>query len=178
VPVTEPVTILDPCGATGTATCEAVPPFGSLAGRRIGVLDNGKPNAALLMTEMAERLAARTGATVALVTAKRTAAEAAPVELIASVADQADLVLTGSADCGSCTSWSIYDVHQLEGAGVLAIGVTTTAFEGISREAARTLGRPEPRLAVVPHPLGGIGEDAVRQLAAGSIEQLLQLATR
>jgi hypothetical protein len=33
-------------------------------------------------------------------------------------------------------------------------------------------------LAVVPHPLGGIGDDAVRQLAAGSVEQLVQLTTR
>ena len=34
----------------------------SLAGLRIAVLDNGKPNAAFVMTRLAESLAARAGA--------------------------------------------------------------------------------------------------------------------
>ena len=173
-----PVTMFDPCGETGVPQRQQTLSFDTMAGRRIGVLDNGKPNAVLLMTEMANGLADRTGATVTVIIAKRTAAEPATPEIIEHLRERADVVLTGSADCGSCTSWSIYDVHQLEEAGVLAIGVTTTAFEPISREAALTLGRPDARLAVVPHPLGGISDDAVRELAAGSVEQLLALTTR
>ena len=42
----------------------------SLAGVRIAVLDNGKPNANVVMTRAAETLAARVGATVSLVTKK------------------------------------------------------------------------------------------------------------
>ena len=44
--------------------CTLAPSPPSLAGLRIAVLDNGKPNAALVMTRAAETLAARTGATV------------------------------------------------------------------------------------------------------------------
>ena len=171
------VTIEDPCGAVGPGARTATPGLASLAGTRIGVLDNGKPNAALLLSTMAAGLAARTGATVTLEIAKRTAAEPCAPDLIARLTASADLVLTGSADCGSCTPWSIHDVDTLEAAGVRAIGVTTTAFEPISREVARTLGMGSARIAVVPHPLGGIDDDAVRALAAGAVEQLVQLAT-
>jgi hypothetical protein len=171
------ISIEDPCGAVGPGVRAAVPRFSTLAGRRIGVLDNGKPNARLLLSAMAAGLAARTGATVTLEVAKRTAAEPCAPDLITRLAASADLVLTGSADCGSCTTWSIHDVDSLEAAGACAIGVTTTAFEPISREVARTLGLLDARIAVVPHPLGGIDDDAVRLLAAGAVEQLVQLAT-
>jgi hypothetical protein len=68
-----------------------------LAGRRIAVLDNRKPNAALLMTTIAERLAARTAAEVAFVVAKGTAATPAEPEILRQL-EAADLVVTGSAD--------------------------------------------------------------------------------
>lgn len=172
------VKIYDPCGATGPSPRTPTPPFDTLANKRIGVLDNGKPNALVLMEDMANLLAARSGAQVTLVVSKRTAAEPADPEIIDRLAGACDLVLTGSADCGSCTSWSIYDVDQLERAGVRGIGVTTTAFERLSRQVALTLGLPEARVAVVRHPLGGIGEAEVAKSSALSIEQLLQLATR
>ncbi len=172
------VKIYDPCGDTGPSPKALTAPLDNLAGKRIGVLDNGKPNAMLLMEEMARLLSARTGGNVTLLTAKRTAAEAADPAIIERLHSAADVVLTGSADCGSCTSWSIYDVDQLESAGVRAVGVTTTAFEVLSRQVAATLGRADARIAVVPHPLGAIGDDKVRASAAGSIEQLIGLLSK
>jgi hypothetical protein len=68
-----------------------------LAGMRIAILDNGKPNAARLMTEVARRVAARTDARLALVVAKQTAATPAEPEILQQL-EAADLVLTGSAD--------------------------------------------------------------------------------
>lgn len=77
----------------------ASPPV--LAGLRIGVLDNAKPNARLLMVRVAEQIAARTGATVSLVTDKGPGGNAA-TPCTAAVLDrltkEVDLVLTGSAD--------------------------------------------------------------------------------
>ncbi len=171
------VKIYEPCGATGSSPRSITSPFDTLAGKRIGVLDNGTPNALLLLEEMAQQLAGRVGGTVSLVVSKRTAAEPADPEIIGRLGRGADLVLTGSADCGSCTSWSIHDVDQLERIGIRAIGVTTTAFEQLSRQVARTLGLPDARIAVVPHPLGGVGGDRVREASTGSIEQLLTLST-
>jgi len=92
-----PVRIISPVGLTGPAPARLAPPLASLAGRRIAVLDNGKPNALLLLTTIAEQLATRTDAEVALVTAKATAATPAEPEILQQLA-AADLVVTGSAD--------------------------------------------------------------------------------
>ena len=72
-----------------------------LTGLRVAVLDNGKPNARLLMTRAAEQLAARTGATVELVTDKgpgHNAATACSDQVLDRITKEVDLVLTGSAD--------------------------------------------------------------------------------
>ena len=68
-----------------------------LAGARIGVLDNQKPNAGLLMTYVAERLAERAGGPAPVVLGKN-AARPAPPEVIEQLVKEVDLVLTGSAD--------------------------------------------------------------------------------
>ena len=92
--------ILSPEGEIGTppATLAAAP--GVLAGKRVAVLENGKPNAALLMTRVAERLVERAGVELVLVTDKGRGNAATPAdeEVIERLAEEADLVLTGSAD--------------------------------------------------------------------------------
>ncbi len=85
-----------PDGAVGAAPTGLAPGAGVLAGKRIGVLDNSKPNAGLLLGRMAERLAARTGASVEVVERKN-AALPAPDDVLARLAE-AQVVLTGSAD--------------------------------------------------------------------------------
>jgi hypothetical protein len=69
----------------------------ALAGARIGVLDNGKPNAGLVMVTVAEQLAERAGGNKPLVLTKG-AAHPAPDEVITQLRQEVDLVLTGSAD--------------------------------------------------------------------------------
>jgi hypothetical protein len=68
-----------------------------LAGARIGVLDNLKPNAGLLMVTVADQLAERAGTGSPVVVTKN-AALAAPDEVLETLRREADLVLTGSAD--------------------------------------------------------------------------------
>jgi hypothetical protein len=90
--------ILSPTGNVGRpAVARARAPL-PLAGRRLVVLDNGKPGAELLLTRAAERLAARTGVAFAGVRKKRTAATPCEVELLRALGAEAELALTGSAD--------------------------------------------------------------------------------
>ena len=86
-----------PEGRVRADPAERTPGFPVLAGRRIAVLDNGKPNARLLMTTVAARLAERTSAEFTLVVAKGTAATPAEPEILQQLG-AADLVVTGSAD--------------------------------------------------------------------------------
>lgn len=91
---------------------------------------------------------------------------------------QSDLVITGAADCGSCTAYSVYDAITLEGAGKPTVVVTTTKFEPIARTLSSSLGLPAARLLVLPHPLGGTDVDTLHEWADASVERLIQLFTR
>ena len=90
-----------PDGAVGKPPVHLAPSPSVLTDLRIGVLDNAKPNARLLMVRAAEQIAARTGATVTLVTDKGlggNAATACTPPVMEQLAKEVDLVLTGSAD--------------------------------------------------------------------------------
>jgi hypothetical protein len=89
--------ILSPESAVGIPEAALAPSPAVLAGKRLAVLDNRKPHARLLMETMARRIAERTNAEVALVTAKATAATPAEPDILRQL-EAADLVITGSAD--------------------------------------------------------------------------------
>jgi hypothetical protein len=92
------IRILSPEGSVGVATTELAASPDVLAGRRLAVLDNGKPGAATLMNRAAEQLVKRAGVQLVGVYRKRTAATPCEDALIGTLAQEADLVLTGTAD--------------------------------------------------------------------------------
>ena len=91
------VQVMRPDGAIAEAGHTLAPARRVLTGARIGVLDNGKPNAGLLMTYVADRLAERAGSVKPLVLRKN-AAHPAPDEVLDQLRSEVDLVITGSAD--------------------------------------------------------------------------------
>ena len=95
--MTPPLRMLSPEGRIATAPAVLAEPVTALAGQLVAVLDNGKPNARLLLTTIAERLAVRTDAVVSLVAAKATAAEPAEPDILRQL-EAARVVVTGSAD--------------------------------------------------------------------------------
>ena len=156
----------------------------SLSGQRIAVLDNGKPNAGVVITRAAETLAARTGATVSLVTKKGPRGESAnaAVPMAPDIMDrllaEADVVVTGAADCGSCTAYSVHDAIELEKAGKPAVVVTTTRFEPIARTLSAAQGLAETRCLVLPHPIGGTDEPTLYTWADAAADELIALFTK
>ena len=90
--------ILSPEGSAGRPSVVRAKAPDVLAGRRLVVLDNGKPGAELLLSRAAERLAARAGVVFAGVRKKRTAATPCEVDLLRALGAEAELALTGTAD--------------------------------------------------------------------------------
>ena len=93
--------IYPPEGAVGRPARSLAPSPQLLNGLRIGVLDNGKPNARELMVRAADQLGSRTGARLALVTEKgpgHNAATACSDAVLDRLAEEVDVVVTGSAD--------------------------------------------------------------------------------
>lgn len=170
-----------PDGEVGPAPVSLTPPLNVLTGTRIGVLDNGKPNARLLLSRVGAQLAARTGSTLTLVTDKGPGANAATPctdAVMARLAEECDVVLTGSADCGSCTSWSVHDTVQLEELDVPAVVATTTGFVDLTRRVASGFGLPDARIAVFPHPLGGTPDETILTWADAAVDEVIELLTR
>ena len=93
------ISIYTPEGqADAGAGATALAPAGSLADRRIAVLDNGKAGAAHLLERMAEGLARRSHGEYVGLHRKGSAATPCEAALLTSLASSADLILTGTAD--------------------------------------------------------------------------------
>ena len=159
------------------------PSPGSLEGLRIGVLDNGKPNAGFVLAYAAQQLAAGTGAQVTLVTKKgpygMSANAAIPMarDIFSRLLDETDVVLTGMADCGSCTAYSVSDAIELEKAGKPAVVVTTTRFEPIAVTLSASFGLADVRKLVLPHPVGGTDEPTLREWVDEATGRVVSLLT-
>ncbi len=93
-------------------------------------------------------------------------------DIFRQVVDAADVVVTGAADCGSCTAYSVYDAISFEKAGLPAVVVTTTRFQPIAATMAADFGMADVRTLVLPHPLGGTDRDTLWRWADEAVERL------
>ena len=89
--------IYRPDGGVAQPPPQLAPSPAVLAGRRIGILDNQKPNANVLLGQLAERLADRTGANVVR-TETKNAATACEDQVLGLLTEEVDVILTGTAD--------------------------------------------------------------------------------
>ncbi|MGO9891592.1 MAG: hypothetical protein ACLP0L_27335 [Solirubrobacteraceae bacterium] len=93
--------ILDPTGLSGKTTNVGLTLArrrGSLSGATVGLLENGKQNASLFLTEVADILRERYGAGEAKLRRKENFAQPAPQELIDQLSSESDLVVIGIGD--------------------------------------------------------------------------------
>jgi hypothetical protein len=70
----------------------------ALAGKTIGFIDNAKPNFSVLVDDLAELFVSRYGAAEVIKRAKRGASMPAPQSIVDELAEQCELVITGSGD--------------------------------------------------------------------------------
>jgi hypothetical protein len=89
--------IYAPEGNVGSEAASLAPTPALLTGQRIGILQNGKPNADVLLRRLADRVAERTGAQVEL-TENKNAAIACEDQVLERLTKEVQVVLTGSAD--------------------------------------------------------------------------------
>jgi hypothetical protein len=90
--------ILDPVGSTTAAPRALAPRPGSLQDAVIGVLENSKPNARVLLERVARALAEKVGARDVRVWRKPGASIGATAAVLDEMAAQCGAALTASAD--------------------------------------------------------------------------------
>jgi hypothetical protein len=66
------------------------------------------------------------------------------------LAETVDAAVCTTADCGSCTSWLVRDLCELERRGVPAVGFTAAIFDDDAHFSAKVFGVPEAVPVIVP----------------------------
>lgn len=166
-------TVLSPIGLTERTRQIGSPAIADLAGVRIAVLDNTKPNAVEIMERIGQLLIRDYGAASCDVFRKLSSSQGASEEQLRTIAAEYDLVITGSGDCGSCTSWSALDAAELEHRGVPAVLLVTDPFVPLARTLVRSSGVANLRFAQIAHPIGGKPVELMPAVAGGVIESVV-----
>ncbi|MFW6091804.1 MAG: UGSC family (seleno)protein [Actinomycetota bacterium] len=176
-----PNAILDPTGrdqeTLPTASARA-PRRPDLTGARIGLLDNTKHNAALLLREIGKLLVSEHGAAeVTEVQTKQVFSLPVPDDVVTTYLRECDAVVTGVGDCGSCSAASTADGIAFERAGLPAAVICTEAFVVTANKMAEMRGEPDYPYVVTEHPVAVLTEEQVRQRATKLLPEIVSLLT-
>jgi hypothetical protein len=172
--------ILDPTGQTAPriGSSALAPRRADLAGVRLGLLENTKHNAALLLDELAALLQSEHGASATVLRRTKTAfALPLPEEQLTELVRECDVVLTGVGDCGSCSASAVADGIALERAGVPAAVICSDAFTATASGMAEVQGAPDYAYLTTPHPVAILDPDAVRERARQLLPQVVATVT-
>jgi len=90
--------LYDPTSSGPERNLSRAAALAELEGRTIGILENGKLNAAEMLGEVASLFVARHGCIIRAVYAKSNASAPAPAETLARAAAEVDFLITGLGD--------------------------------------------------------------------------------
>lgn len=169
--------VLDPRGRVNVTRDRIADRLDTLEGTTVGLLDNSKANADVLLDEIGRLLVAEYG--VRATVSRRKDKSPIPADSLATqLHDRCDAVVNAYGDCGSCTSWCVYDSVDLERRGTPTATVNSDEFVTLGQAEARALGLPGLPLVTVPHPMGGVPEKEVRERARAVVSEVVEVLTR
>jgi len=168
--------LLSPIGSNSIERHPIAPRLDTLRGKKIGLLDNTKKNADLLLKAAGEILQCEHGVAEVIYRRKISSSPGAPTAMLDELAT-CDAVINAYGDCGSCTSWCIHDGVTLEKRGVPTATVNSDAFVVLGQMEAVALGVPGLPIVMVPHPMGDVTADMVVERARDMIEQVVRVFT-
>jgi hypothetical protein len=168
--------LLNPTGSdrnTGGGSLAARP--ASLRGLTIGLLGNTKPNAEVLLAEIASELKGRYDVGEFRSYTKDYFGTPVKADLLGQVVAECDLVITAVGDCGSCSAATVADGILLERAGVPAVSIISDSFLLSGRAMARMQGFGGFEFAAVQHPVASLDVTALRDRVQGVLPDVLRI---
>jgi hypothetical protein len=177
-----PNAILDPTGRAGLTTGAApglvlAQRAPELAGLRVGLLENSKHNAALLLEEIGELLIAEESAAGTVLTTKVNFAAPVSGDVVERYRADCDVVITGVGDCGSCSASAVADGIAFEQAGVPAVVICSDAFTVTADAMAELRGVPGYRYLVTAHPVAVLTAGQVKERAKQLLPDVVSMLT-
>ncbi|KRA24627.1 hypothetical protein ASD65_09560 [Microbacterium sp. Root61] len=168
--------LLDPTGMEDGALDSTLSPRPvSLRGLTIGLLDNTKPNATMLLDEIARELQTLHGAGEAKLYTKDYFGTPLSQALVEQIAEECDVVITAVGDCGSCSAATVADGILLERAGVPTVSITSDSFLMSGRAMAQVQGFPGFDFYAVQHPMASLTAEQVRERALTAMPEVLRI---
>lgn len=155
----------------GTALLELAE-RGAIAGRRLIVIENGKPRANELLSAVAEGVRERHGLASVEIFSKPGASQPVEDETVIELAAAGDVFLTGLGDCGGCSACSLQDALLMERAGRPATVIISEPFQGRIAAYAAKLGAPGYGVVVVPHPVATRSAEFLADLAGQMVDSV------
>ena len=155
-------TVLSPAPERVLLTRVRAPRAEGLEGRTVGLLDNNKPGANVILQRLADVLCERGAARVE---SWRKSLPSGPNPYVAVAAREADIIISGVGDCGSCSSWSLRDAFEVELLGRPTVTLVSEPFEQLVHLEASSLGLPDLSIFTVPHPMATLSEDELHAIA-------------
>ncbi len=89
------------------------------------------------------------------------------------MARECDAVVGATADCGSCCSWLIYEMCELERRGVPTVAITAEGFVEDAHWSAKVFGCPEAQLLVTPYAITSQPEALIHEMIDAGMDQLV-----
>jgi hypothetical protein len=93
------------------------------------------------------------------------------------LAQEADAAVCSTADCGSCCSWLMRDLCELERRGVPAVGYTAAIFYEDAHFSTETFGVPEACPVIVPECFSNKTTDEINQMVDDAMPSVVECLT-
>jgi len=168
--------LLDPTGSENGAQDSTLSPRpASLRGLTVGLLDNTKPNATLLLEEIGRELAERYGIAATRLYTKDYFGTPVKPELLEQIVDEVDVVVTAVGDCGSCSAATVADGILFERRGIPAAAITSDSFLPSGRAMAKVQGFPGFDFTAVQHPMASLDAAEVRERALAVLPEIVRI---
>lgn len=137
----------------------------TLDGKRIVLYSNNKQNSDHFLEGVGAGIReASPDAEISEVTYKPTASSPGDKwDLIDDVEERADIVLLAYGDCGSCTTYTVYDAIEFERRGIPTVSFSSEKFIGLGRYDALHRGAPGLPLVEFDHPIASLEPDEVKE---------------
>jgi hypothetical protein len=174
--MTLPEAGFDPTGmAEQGADTTLAPRPAELRGLTVGLLDNTKANASLLLSGIAGELTRRHGVGGSRMYVKDYFGTPAPPELIEKIAQDCDFVITAIGDCGSCSAATVADGIFFERAGIPAVSICSGSFTASGRAMAEVHGFPGYEFVTVRHPVASLDAARIAERVREALPQVLRI---